>query len=121
MRLKSSLLMAALMSQFPDNLNDEPRLAGGFRGKPVEVVKSETNDLMIPAHAEMVIEGEANGGMILDFADLKAQAREVFSRVQRMRRDAGYQLYRVQQGDEPSDWKPMPSIGPGVREIRVHV
>ncbi len=37
------------------------------------------------------------------------------------RRDAGYQLYRVQQGDEPSDWKPMPSIGPGVREIRVHV
>lgn len=37
------------------------------------------------------------------------------------RRDAGYQLYRVQQGDEPSDWKPTRSIGPGVREIRVHV
>ena len=37
---------------------DELALAGGFRGKPVEVVKSETNDLLIPAHAEMVIEGE---------------------------------------------------------------
>ncbi len=37
---------------------DELALAGGFRGKPVDVVKSETNDLMIPAHAEMVIEGE---------------------------------------------------------------
>jgi 4-hydroxy-3-polyprenylbenzoate decarboxylase len=37
---------------------DELALAGGFRGKPVEVVKSETNDMMIPAHAEMVIEGE---------------------------------------------------------------
>jgi 4-hydroxy-3-polyprenylbenzoate decarboxylase len=37
---------------------DELALAGGFRGKPVETVKSETNDLMVPAHAEMVIEGE---------------------------------------------------------------
>lgn len=33
--------------------------------------------------------------------------------------DAGYQLYRVQLGLEPSNWKPMPSIGPGVREIRI--
>ena len=36
------------------------------------------------------------------------------------RRVAGYQLLRVQQGLEPSDWKPMTTIGPGVREIRVH-
>jgi 4-hydroxy-3-polyprenylbenzoate decarboxylase len=36
---------------------DELSLAGGLRGKPVEVVKSETNDMMIPANAEMVIEG----------------------------------------------------------------
>jgi phage-related protein len=36
------------------------------------------------------------------------------------RRDAGYQLGRVQEGDDPEDWKPMPSIGSGVREIRVH-
>jgi phage-related protein len=36
------------------------------------------------------------------------------------RRDAGYQLYRVQQGDDPSDWKPMPRVGAGVREIRIH-
>ncbi|MBT8443033.1 MAG: UbiD family decarboxylase [Gammaproteobacteria bacterium] len=37
---------------------DELAIAGGMRGKPIEVVKSETNDHMIPAHAEMVIEGE---------------------------------------------------------------
>jgi UbiD family decarboxylase len=37
---------------------DELAIAGGMRGKPIEVVKSETNDYMIPAHAEMVIEGE---------------------------------------------------------------
>ncbi len=36
------------------------------------------------------------------------------------RRAAGYQLGRVQQGLEPSDWKPMTAVGAGVREIRVH-
>jgi len=36
------------------------------------------------------------------------------------RRVAGLQLRRVQQGLEPNDWKPMPDVGPGVREIRVH-
>ena len=29
-------------------------------------------------------------------------------------------MRRVQQGLEPNDWKPMPSVGPGVREIRIH-
>jgi phage-related protein len=33
--------------------------------------------------------------------------------------DLGYQLYQVQCGDEPRNWKPMSSIGPGVRELRV--
>jgi phage-related protein len=36
-----------------------------------------------------------------------------------VRREAGYQLFQVQTGEEPSDWKPMTSIGPGVREIRI--
>jgi phage-related protein len=35
------------------------------------------------------------------------------------RRNAGYQLYRVQAGHDPSDWKPMAQVGPGVREIRI--
>jgi phage-related protein len=38
---------------------------------------------------------------------------------ERPRRDAGFQLDRVQRGLNPDDWKPMTSIGPGVREIRV--
>lgn len=33
--------------------------------------------------------------------------------------DLGYELEQVQGGDAPKDWKPMPSIGPGVSEIRV--
>ncbi len=36
---------------------DEFALAGGFRGKPVELVKSQTNDLYVPAHAEFILEG----------------------------------------------------------------
>lgn len=36
------------------------------------------------------------------------------------RREAGHQLHRVQLGLEPSDWKPMRSVGPGVVEIRLH-
>lgn len=35
------------------------------------------------------------------------------------RREAGYQLDRVQHGREPDDWKPMNTIGRGVREIRI--
>ena len=37
---------------------DELAAAGCLRGKPVEVVKSEDTDILIPAHAEMVLEGE---------------------------------------------------------------
>ena len=37
---------------------DELAVAGGIRGKSIEVVKSETNDIMVPAHCEMIIEGE---------------------------------------------------------------
>lgn len=36
------------------------------------------------------------------------------------RRRAGHQLYKVERGEEPSDWKPMVSVGSGVREIRIH-
>jgi len=33
--------------------------------------------------------------------------------------EAGSQIRRVQYGDEPDDWKPMPTIGAGVNEIRI--
>src|SRR3989442_7218418 len=36
------------------------------------------------------------------------------------RQIAGFQLWRVQRGLEPNDWKPLPSVGPGVQEIRIH-
>lgn len=44
-----------------------------------------------------------------DLRELPEDARET----------AGYQLFKVQQGKEPDDWKPMSMVGTGVREIRV--
>jgi phage-related protein len=44
--------------------------------------------------------------------DLRAFPREA-------RREMGYQLEHVQDGVNPDDWKPISTIGSGVREIRV--
>ncbi|MBI3525595.1 MAG: type II toxin-antitoxin system RelE/ParE family toxin [Betaproteobacteria bacterium] len=35
------------------------------------------------------------------------------------RLNAGFQLDKVQRGEEPDDWKPMSVIGAGVKEIRI--
>ncbi len=37
---------------------DEIEVAGGLRGAPVQLVKCETSDILVPAEAEMIIEGE---------------------------------------------------------------
>jgi 4-hydroxy-3-polyprenylbenzoate decarboxylase len=37
---------------------DESLYVGGLRGEPIELVQCETSDLLVPAHAEIVIEGE---------------------------------------------------------------
>ena len=35
------------------------------------------------------------------------------------RREAGHQLDQVQNGQDPDDWKPMNTVGQGVKEIRI--
>ena len=35
------------------------------------------------------------------------------------RREAGHQLDRVQRGYDADDWKPLPGVGAGCREIRI--
>ena len=37
------------------------------------------------------------------------------------RHEAGVQLGLVQRGEEPTDWKPVPTVGLGVTEIRVRI
>jgi phage-related protein len=36
-----------------------------------------------------------------------------------VKREAGYQLHRVQNGLDPEDWKPFQTVGLGVKEIRI--
>lgn len=36
------------------------------------------------------------------------------------KKESGHQIDQVQKGLDPDDWKPMPEIGLGVREIRIH-
>jgi phage-related protein len=52
---------------------------------------------------------EFRGGALIDLCRFPTTAR----------REAGYQLYQVQEGLDPDNWKPMNGIGSGVREIRI--
>jgi phage-related protein len=36
-----------------------------------------------------------------------------------VKREIGYQLDRLQRGLNPVDWRPMPTVGKGVKEIRI--
>ena len=37
------------------------------------------------------------------------------------RKEAGHQLSLVQAGLDPDDWKPFDGVGPGTKEIRIHL
>lgn len=52
---------ATMGSQMPEDA-DELAVAGGLSGRPLEVVKAVTQDLLVPAQAELVLEGEIVAG-----------------------------------------------------------
>ncbi len=54
--VEPALQMAATCKLPPDQ--SELDLAGGLQGKPIDLVKCETSDLLVPANAEMIIEVE---------------------------------------------------------------
>lgn len=56
------LMGAARVSAFVSEYD----LAGSIRGKPIEVVKAETNDLPVPATAEIVVEGEVDAEAFME-------------------------------------------------------
>ncbi len=45
---------------------DEVSVAGGLKGAPVELVRARTSDLLVPANAEIIIEGEVLPGEMAD-------------------------------------------------------
>ncbi len=52
------ILWGASCSKLGGPGSDEYSVAGGLRGRAIEVVKAETSDLLVPAHAELIVEGE---------------------------------------------------------------
>jgi phenylphosphate carboxylase beta subunit len=56
------LMGAARVSAF----ESEYDLAGSIRGEAIEVVKAETNDLPVPATAEIVVEGEVDAEKFME-------------------------------------------------------
>ena len=56
------LMGAARLSAF----ESEYDLAGSIRGESIEVVKCETNDLIVPATSEIVVEGEVDADKFLE-------------------------------------------------------
>jgi phage-related protein len=53
---------------------------------------------------------------LLFLGDSLKRLREFNSKA---KHDVGFQLDKVQRGEQPDDFKPMPSIGKGVEELRV--
>ncbi|NJD27393.1 MAG: UbiD family decarboxylase [Chloroflexi bacterium] len=52
-----------MASGFKGNIYlDEYTIAGGWMGRPLDVVKCETSDVLVPAESEIVIEGELVAG-----------------------------------------------------------
>ena len=51
---------------------------------------------------------------------LSSSLEEVRDWTGEAQRDTGYQLFKIQSGLDPSDWKLLLSIGSGVRELRIH-
>ena len=49
-----------------------------------------------------------------------ASKRKVKDFPDQAREEAGHQIWQVQCGKDPDDWKPMPAIGKGAKEIRIH-
>src|SRR3990172_6943894 len=59
--------LCAIASTIPAGVGvNEADLAGGLRKEPVALVKCETVDLEVPAHAEIVIEGHVLPGIRVD-------------------------------------------------------
>jgi 4-hydroxy-3-polyprenylbenzoate decarboxylase len=56
------LMGAARLSAFESEFD----LAGAIRGEPIEIVKAETNDLPVPATAEIVVEGEVDADAFME-------------------------------------------------------
>jgi UbiD family decarboxylase len=116
---------------------DERGIMGGLLGEPLELVKCETSDVLVPAHAEMVIEAEilphertAEGpfGEFTGYSLGQRQREVVKVRAITHRRDAYFQDIAVAHLDhmllstipiEANLYRAVRAMVPSVRAVRV--
>ena len=116
---------------------DERAVMGGLLGEPLELVKCETSDVLVPAHAEMILEGEilpherTAEGPFGEFTgySLGERRREVLSiRAVTHRRDAIFQDITVGHLDhlmlsttpiEANLYRAVRAMVPTVKAVRV--
>jgi phage-related protein len=63
-----------------------------------------SDQIEIPRHAAVVWEGDSRGVL------------QAFPEA--VRQNFGFELWQLQQGENPSDYRPLPSVGAGVFELR---
>ncbi len=51
---------------------------------------------------------------------VNTSARDLRDFPRKARREAGFQIYNLQSGRNPDDWRPVKTVGTGVIEIRIH-
>ena len=116
---------------------DERGIMGGLLGEPLELVKCETSDVLVPAHAEMVIEAEilphertAEGpfGEFTGYSLGERQREVVKVRAITHRRDAYFQDISVAHLDhmllstipiEANLYRAVRAMVPSVKAVRV--
>jgi 2,5-furandicarboxylate decarboxylase 1 len=116
---------------------DERAIMGALLGEPLELVRCETSDVLVPAHAEMVIEGDilptarTPEGPFGEFTgySLGERAREMFKvKAITHRRDAMFQDITVAHLDhmllstipmEANLYRAVRAMVPSVRAVRV--
>ena len=116
---------------------DERGIMGGLLGEPLELVKCETSDVLVPAHAEMVIEAEilphertAEGpfGEFTGYSLGQRQREVVKVRAITHRRDAYFQDISVAHLDhmllstiqmEANLYRAVRAMVPSVKAVRV--
>jgi 2,5-furandicarboxylate decarboxylase 1 len=81
-------------------------IAGGLMGKPIELIKCETSDLMVPANAEIIIEGVVDfsnkvENILGEFADQYGPEIAPTTRVTAITRRKDAMLYSIMAGRNP--------------------
>ena len=82
----------------------------GPEPQPVQTPTRALDGLYKFLYSTMAKELRWVGRALEDLREFPAEAR----------RDAGHQLHLVQLGLELDDWRPMPAVGAGAVEIRIH-